>query len=112
MVQRQILNSVNVLRCNLQQLNPVRSLLTLNYLLLRTTVGLCGKRQDLSLGPVEVPSAVEHQGFQCRQSVAGFFAPLHSKPFLPLSDEQVGGLLDMAAAARLAPATAPSLMAK
>jgi hypothetical protein len=52
--------------------------------------------------PVQVPTAVEHEGLQGSQGIAGLFVPVHALMFLSAGDDQVVAFFDVSAADVLA----------
>jgi hypothetical protein len=58
----------------------------------------CQEWQDLTLLPISLPAAVEHQRAQRCERITRGFAPLHPPILLPARDDQVIRLLHMGAA--------------
>jgi len=48
--------------------------------------------------PVQIPTAIEHQGAQGSQRITGGLAPVHALMLLSASDDQVVGFFGMCAA--------------
>jgi hypothetical protein len=48
--------------------------------------------------PVQIPTAVEHQGTQGSQSVTGLFTPMHTMALLSPSDDQIVTFFDVGTA--------------